>query len=749
MSKDVKNVSGTVKLTRRGVLQTMVAAGTFVLSAPVLGKSFAQEIMPLTGLNPSVYLAIESDGSIAITCHRVEMGQGSTTGLPMIIMDELDADWSRMKFIQGGGDKKYGDQNTDGSTSIRKFYETFRKAGATARLMLEQAAANKWGVDVSKVSTKDHAVHLGDKSFDFKELVADAASLPVPSEDKLTFKSKAKRKYVGTGQRIIDMQDMVTGNATFGQDVRRDGMLYAVIARPPVVGGKVVSFDASKAIAVNGVVDVIQMPDAITPTVFNPLGGVAVVATNTWAALKARKALSIKWDDGPNAGINSKEYDADLLASTKGENTAFLNRGDVDSALAAADKVVTASYTVPYQTHAPMEPPAATADWATKEIWTCCQDPQAVQAAVGGYMKAEPESISVMPTLLGGAFGRKSKPDFSCEAAWLSAQTKKPLKVVWTREDEIRHGFYHATSAQTVSGGLDAGGKAIAWKHTANYPSIMATFDGQQAGPSGFEVGLGLTDLPWELPNLQANSGKAKWHARVGWMRSVCNIQQAFAIGSFVDEMAHEAGRDPKDFLLELIGSDRHINPADDGAKYSNYGESLDKHPIDTARLKAVVNKAAEMAGWGRKMPKGRGLGIAVQRSFVSYVATVVEVNVDKAGELTIPNAWTAVDCGLAVNTDRVKAQMEGALVFGMSIFKHSEITFADGKVEQGNFDDYLLTRTGEVGTVKVEIMPMEDAPPGGVGEPGVPPAAPAIANAVFAATGKRIRNLPLGDQLA
>lgn len=749
MSKDIKNLSGSVNLSRRGVLQTMAAAGGLLLSAPVFGKTIAHNFMPPSEFNPSVYLSIEPDGSIAITCHRVEMGQGSTTGLPMIIMDELDADWSRMKFIQGGGDKKYGDQNTDGSTSIRKFYEPFRKAGATARLMLEQAAANKWDVDLSKVSTKGHAVHYGKKSFDFKDLVADAAALPVPSEDKLTFKSKSKRKYVGTGQQIIQMQDMVTGKAIYGQDVHRDGMVFAVIARPPVVGGKVVSFDAEKALAVSGVIDVIEMPALTMPAVFKPLGGVAVIATNTWAAIKARKALSIVWDDGSNAGVSSKAYDKDLLESTMGDNEAFLNRGDVDAALATADKSITSQYTVAYQTHAMMEPPAATADWATKEIWTCCQDPQAVQAHVGGLMETKPEEISVMPTLLGGAFGRKSKPDFSCEAAWLSAQTKKPLKVVWTREDEIRHGFYHGVSAQSVAGGLDSDGKVTAWKHTANYPSIMATFDGKQEGPSGFEVGLGLTDLPWEVPNLQANSGKAKWHARVGWMRSVCNIQQAFAIGSFADEMAHLAGKDTKDFLLELIGSDRHVNPADDGASYSNYGEDINKHPIDTARLKAVLNKAAEMSKWGRKMPKGHGLGIAVHRSFVSFVATVVEVAVSKTGDVTVPHAWTAVDCGLAVNTDRVKAQMEGAVVFGMSIFKHSAITFADGKVEQSNFDDYLLTRTGEVGTVDVEIMPMSDAPPGGVGEPGVPPVAPAIANAVFAATGKRIRNLPLGDQLA
>lgn len=749
MSKDIKNLSESVKLSRRGVLQTMAAAGGLLLSAPVLGKTLAHEFMPKSDFNPSVYLAIENDGTIAITCHRVEMGQGSTTGLPMIIMDELDGDWDRMKFIQGEGNKKYGDQNTDGSTSIRKFYEPFRKAGATARLMLEQAAAAKWGVDVSEVNTKDHAVHYAGESLDFKELAADASALPVPSEDMLTFKSKSKRKYVGTGKRIIQMNDMITGNTTYGQDVKREGMLYAVIARPPVVYGKVASFDASKAKAVNGVLDVIEMPALTSPAVFKPLGGLAVVATNTWAAMKGRDALEIEWDDGPNAGINSVEYDKALLDGCKSGSTVVLNRGDVDAALSSAAATHEADYSIPYQTHAPMEPPSATADWATKEIWTCCQDPQEVQNAVGGFMDVKPEEIMAMPTLLGGAFGRKSKPDFSCEAAWLSAQMKKPMKVVWTREDEMRHGFYHGVSAQAVCGGLDENGKLIAWKHAANYPSIMATFNGTTQGPFGFELDLGLKDIPWEAPNLQINTGKAKWHARVGWMRSVTNIQQAFAIGSFADELAHLADRDTKEFLLESLGSDRKINPADDGVEYSNYGESLDSHPIDTARMKAVLNKAAAMADWGREMPKGHGLGIAVHRSFVSTVATVVEVAVDDAGEVTIPNAWTAVDCGLAINTDRVRSQMEGAMVFALSIFKHSGITFENGRVVQGNFDDNPLTRCSEVGSVHVEIMPNDDMPPGGVGEPGVPPAMAAIANAVFAATGRRIRNLPLGDQLA
>jgi isoquinoline 1-oxidoreductase beta subunit len=536
------------------------------------------------------------------------------------------------------------------------------------------------------------------------------------------------------------------GSAVYGTDVVLPDMLYASIERCPVVGGSLVSFDDSAARAVTGVVDVISLGDGTMPPDYNPLGGVAVLANNTWSAEKGRQALEIEWDYGSNASFDSASYRTRLEEAVGKPGSVVLTRGDVDAALAASAQTLEATYYAPFLSQAPMEPPAATAvinGDGSCEVWACTQDPQSAQAVVAGALGIEPARVTVNVTLLGGAFGRKSKPDFIAEAALLASKTGRPVKVSWTREDDIRHGYFHSVSCQHLQGGLDADGKTTAWLQRTAFPSINATFEPTD-GPSMSELSLGCTDNAFAIDNMHIEACDAAAHVRVGWLRSVCNIFHAFAASSFADELAHLAGRDPKEFLLELIGPDRHVIPADSGAEYENYGQDLEEHPIDTARLKAVLEEAAEMANWGRELPQGRGLGIAVHRSFLGYVATAAEVTVSDEGELTVDELWTAVDAGTVVNPDRVRSQMEGAGIYGMSLALHGEITAKDGAIRQRNFDSYPVIRMSEAPrAINVHVMP-STARPGGVGEPGVPPVAPAICNAIFAATGKRVRELPI-----
>ena len=668
----------------------------------------------------------------------------------------MEADWARVHVRQAPGDEeKYGNQDTDGSRSTRHFLIPMRQVGAAARMMLEAAAAKRWNVAVTEVKAVNHeVVHNGTgQKLGFGELATDAAAQPVIEASKLHLKDPKDFRYIGKGKvGIVDLHDITTGKAMFGIDTRLPGMKYAVIARPPVVGGKLVSFDSTEAMKVSGVEKVIQVQGWPWPSKFQPLGGVAVIARNTGAAIMGRDALKVVWQDGANGKYDSVSYRAELEEAARKPGEVVRNNGDPEAALKSADKVIVGEYYLPHLAHATMEPPVATAHVADgkAEIWAPVQSPGGTREDVAKTLGIAPEDVTVNVTLLGGGFGRKSKCDYALEAALISKAIAAPVKVQWTREDDVRHDFYHTVSAERIEAGLDKSGKVIAWRHRSVAPTIKSTFQAGAKHEAPFEQGMGLVDLPFDIPNIRCENPEAAAYTRIGWFRSVSNIPHAFAVQTMVAEIAHQTGRDPKDMLLELIGPARIVNIGSGQKDLWDYGEPLDSYPIDAGRLRRVVELVAERGDWGRAVAKGHGLGIAAHRSFVSYIATIVEVAVDDKGKLTIPRVDTAIDCGAFVNPERIQSQVEGAAIMGLSLAKHGELTFKNGRVVQGNFDDFKVARINEGPLVtNVHIMPAgPDVPPSGVGEPGLPPFAPALCNAIFAATGKRIRSLPIGTQL-
>jgi isoquinoline 1-oxidoreductase beta subunit len=548
---------------------------------------------------------------------------------------------------------------------------------------------------------------------------------------------------VGKPTKITDLAGILQGTATFGIDVRVPGTKHAVIARCPVVGGRVKSFDDSAAKAVPGVEAVVEIPRYQGPYAFQPLGGVAVVAVDTWAAIQGSQALQIEWDEGVNADYDSVAYGESLREAALKPGQVIRNVGDVDREFENTTTEFSAVYEVPHLAHAPMEPPCALARFqdGSLEVWAPTQDPQAAKGTLAQIMQLEPDKVKVNVTLLGGGFGRKSKPDFIAEAALLSREIGAPVHVTWTREDDIRHDYYHTVAALHMKAALTDDGKPVALLARAAYPPIGSTF-GDTDMPSAGELGMGLTDIPFAVPNLRVEGCAAKAKARIGWLRSVCHIPQAFAVNSFIDELAHAAGRDPYEYLIELLGEDRMLDL--EGVDYPNHEEPMSRYPFDVGRLKAVTRLAAERAGWGRNLPRGSGLGISCHRSFLSYQATVVEATVSNDGQVRIPKVWSVIDCGLAINPDRVRSQLEGAAVFGASLTLAESITMVDGAVRQSNFHNHRIVRMPDAPIeVDTHIVPSE-ALPGGVGEVGVPAFAAALCNAVFSATGKRVRKLPL-----
>jgi isoquinoline 1-oxidoreductase beta subunit len=585
-------------------------------------------------------------------------------------------------------------------------------------------------------------------------LAKAAAQYPVPPRETLKLKPASAFRYIGKDAISgVDRGDIVTGKAIYGGDVRPDGVVYAVVARPPVVGGTVASYDPSDTLKVPGVLKVVPIAPPREGPPFQPLGGVAVVAKNTWAAIKGRKALKITWNDGANATYDSAAFRKQLEASARQPGQIVRNSGDIDKALAGAARRIEAEYYLPHLAHASMETPTATVrarpggGW---EAWACVQAPQITRTVVAFALGAKPEDITLHVTLLGGAFGRKSKPDYVVEAALCSqAMGGVPVKVTWTREDDIQHDYYHTVSLERLEAGLDPQGKVVAWRHRTCASTIGSTFGPDPKHEADFELGMGATNMPFDIPVVRLENPEAPARTRIGWFRSVSNVPHAYAIQSFVAELAHAAGRDPKDYLLDLIGPARKVDPRTLSDTF-NYGEDPALYPIDTGRLRGVIERAAQEIGWGRAMPKGRGLGIAGHYSFVTYTACALEVEVAPDGTLQVIRADLAVDCGAIVNPDRVRSQAEGSVIMGLSLAQSGEVSFKDGRAQQGNFDSFPVMRIDTAPKdIHVHLIGGSfDQPLGGVGEPCLPPVAPALVNAIFAATGKRIRDLPIGTKI-
>jgi isoquinoline 1-oxidoreductase beta subunit len=706
---------GQGRIGRRALIKGGVALGTGLVVGFHLGPAGRHAPRAQAGaLTPNQWVSIDRDGVVTIINSVVEMGQGSLTTGPAIIADELDTDLGKIRVNQAPANPKLyanpvtGAQGYGGSRGVRDHIDMFRKAGAAAREMLMQAGANEWGVPLSEVDTDlDTVVHKpSGRRMPYSALVDKAAQLPVPQNPRL--KKPDQFRYMGKLMHRRDTPLKVNGSAVFGMDVVVPGMLIASVERCPVFGGKVKSFDATAAKRIKGVKDVVQVTN-----------GVAVVADSFWTAQRGRKALTIVWDEGPVASVTSASIRQGYVAAATQAGQVARNDGDADKALAAGAKTVEAVYEVPFLEHACMEPMNATAfvKPGSCEIWAPTQSPGATQVTGSKVSGVPVEKVIVNTTYLGGGFGRRGEQDFILDALETSKAVGAPVKVMWTREDDIQHGFYRPATYNVFKAALDAQGAPVAWWNRVVGPGILIQKGRAQAGTVDAAAMEGVRNMPYDLPNVHVEWVNKDYGVPLGFWRSVGPSQNGFIVESFVDEMAKAAGKDPVEFRRGLLG----------------------KSP----RHKAVLELAAAKANWGSPLPAGRARGCAVMFSYGSYVAHVAEVSVARDGKVKVHKLVGAIDAGFAVNPDQVKAQMEGGGIYALTALLYGEITIDRGRVVQSNFDNYPMLRINEAPEMEVHILNSGEAA-GGLGEPGVPTVAPAVCNAIFALTGTRVRSLPL-----
>lgn len=706
--------------TRREVLKLAAASG--LLLGVRIPKGFAAS----ADFAPNAFIRIAPDGVVTLIMPNTEFGQGVWTGLATLIAEELEVGLDQVRVEDAPPDNKAfssasnGEQATGGSSSMRDAWVPLRQAGAVARTMLVQAAAERMGVDPASCHAARGAVHhaASGRSLPYAAVVAEAAARPVPDAKSVTLKDAAHFTLIGTPQKRLDTPGKVNGTAKFGIDVRLPGMKVATLMIAPTQGGRLAGYDEKAARAVPGVAEVVALDDAI-----------AVVGAHMWAAKQGLEAAAPRFEDGPHGGASSAALIAALEAGSKRSGVVAKHVGEPEAAIGGAAKRIDAVYQLPFLSHAPMEPVNATVhvrkDGA--ELWTGTQVPPRAQKAVAEACGLAPAQVTVHNQLMGGAFGRRLDVDFIARAAQIARHVDYPVKVVWTREEDIRHDFFRPYYYDRVSAGVDAAGRIVGWTHRTTGSSVLARWapegmtEGGKLDPDTVD---GAIDTPYAIPAQRNEYVQVEPGAvTTAWWRGVGPTHNLFVVESMIDELAAASGTDPVAFRRRNLAA----NP----------------------RALAVLNLAAEKSGWGGALPAGTGRGVALQYAFGTHMASVLEVAVNAKGEIALREAHVAVDCGPVVNPDTVRAQIEGGLIFGLTMALYSEITLKDGRVEQSNFDNYRMLRINQAPKIHVHLVHNPSAPIGGIGETACAAAAPVLANAIFAASGKRLRRIPFAGQMA